>query len=200
VEQKVTIILEQGETSFNLDSELDAILNDFAYGNARSVASKEDVLRVLGAYAILGNMRLVAEHLSAEPHLNFQTIRKWMQADWWKSALTLIRKQKQGHLDAKLTQIMDLCTNEMVDRLIHGEAVLDKGEIKRKPVSLRDATITAAVTYDKRALLRGDPTSRSERINPEEAMTKLAEQFVKMAQSKGVNLVPELKKEERTIN
>jgi hypothetical protein len=46
-----------------------------------------------------------------------------------------------------------------MDRLENGDPVLISGEIRRTPVSARDLAMVAAIVYDKRALLREDPTA-----------------------------------------
>ena len=78
--------------------------------------------------------------------------------------------------------------DEIQDRLQNGEAILDRktGEVKRKPVSMRDANIVANTMTDKRQLLRGKPTSRSEKLTVDDRLSKLAEEFKRFAAAKDV--------------
>ena len=89
---------------------------------------------------------------------------------------------------SKLTQIVDKSLEVIQDRLINGDYILNKktGEIHRRPASLRDASIVANTVVDKRQLLRGKPTSRTEKISVDARLLKLAEEFAKFAASRTI--------------
>ena len=115
------------------------------------------------AYLVEGDSKRV-EKLTGIPA---RTIREWTTQEWWHEATERLRIQYEARLDIKLTAIMDKALSAVLDRLEHGDEVLDakSGTMTRRKVSGRDAAIISAVAFDKRALLRGQPTSRVERVD-----------------------------------
>ena len=51
----------------------------------------------------------------------------------------------------------------------------------------------AAVSHDKRALLRGDPTSRTERVSAADRINKLRDEFAGMMQDRVDKVVDKVK-------
>ena len=91
---------------------------------------------------------------------------------------------------SKFTDIVDTALEAIQDRLVNGDHIYDKrtGEIHRKAVSMRDATVVAATIVDKRQLLRGKPTSRSEKVSVDARLGKLAEEFARFAAAKEITV------------
>lgn len=115
------------------------------------------------AYLVEGDSKRVSR-LTGVPA---RTIRDWTTQEWWGEAMEKLRVRYQERLDAKLTAIMDAALSAVLNQLEHGDEVLnrDSGTVTRRMVSAKDAAIIFAVFFDKRALLRGQPTSRVERVN-----------------------------------
>ena len=63
----------------------------------------------------------------------------------------------QGLLERALT--------ELSDRLDNGDVTIHQGVTVRHPVRAKDVSVIAGIMYDKLALLRGQATSRVERVN-----------------------------------
>jgi hypothetical protein len=122
------------------------------------------------------------------------TVLKWRGEDWWPEMLDRIHSSIDQDNVSKLTKIVDTSLDVIQDRLINGDYIYDKktGQIHRKPVALRDANIVASTVVDKRQLLRGKPTSRSEKVNVDARLLKLAEEFAKFAQAKEITVEPEV--------
>ena len=96
-------------------------------------------------------------------------------------AVREVRKAKNEEFDAKLTGLLDDTIVEIQDRLMNGETVVDKqGELKRVPVSTRNLATLLGIVYDKRALTRGDPTSKVVRVDVNEHLTDVAKKLSKM--------------------
>jgi hypothetical protein len=104
---------------------------------------------------VLGNWRRVAEATGIPQ----RTLGDWSRQPWYHVIFAEVRAEKGAELDGQLTRIIHKATDELFDRLQNGDAVLVGSEIKRKPVSARDLAMIAGITYDKRALLRDDPTA-----------------------------------------
>ena len=120
--------------------------------------------------------------------INAATIREWRTSDWWPEMLERIHVMHDEETVSKFTEIVDKSLETIQDRLINGEYVLNKktGEVLRKPVAMRDVTAVASTIVDKRQLLRGKPTSRSEKVGIDERLLKLADEFRKFVAAKDV--------------
>ena len=117
------------------------------------------------------------------------TIRSWARsAVWWKQAVKELREEKNDKLDGKITRVMDKVLTALEERLEHGDSKLNReGELVRIPISFRDLSIAGlAILFDKRALMRGQATSRTEVISQEKRLSTLSEAFAKIAQERTV--------------
>jgi hypothetical protein len=97
----------------------------------------EDKLLVASKFQQLGNARLVSE-LTGVP---YQTILDWRKTEWWIELMDELKQIKRSKTGAKLAEIIEVGTDLIMDRLKHGDIVLNNktGELQRKQVSLRDA-------------------------------------------------------------
>lgn len=110
-----------------------------------------------------------------------ETIRKWAKEPWWNQLADEIRKQKEHEIDAKLTGIIDKTLEHLVDRLDNGEVIYNPrtGEQIRVPMKSIDTMRVFDKVHEKRALVRGDPTQRVERVTTEQRLNSLADQFTR---------------------
>lgn len=111
-------------------------------------------------FAALGSYKRVSE-LSGVP---MSTVKTWRQEGWFQDLLNEVRDENNEAVDAKFTEIVHKSLDCIVDRLDNGDFVWNSktGKLDRKPVSARDLSLVSAINVDKRQLLRGLPTSRSE--------------------------------------
>jgi hypothetical protein len=132
-------------------------------------------------FALTGNIRRVAEITTIPEY----TLRGWKKEPWWQEMLDRVRIEGDEERDSKFSKIIDKAMDEINDRLENGDFILEAktGQLKRKPISARDATIVTSTMIDKRQLLRGQPTSRSERVSTKDTLNALAEQFMKFAKA-----------------
>jgi len=150
--------------------------------------SNEDRILAATYFAITGSSLKAATHMAAVGSpVPAATIRDWKNnAVWWKPVLTAVRKAKQEELDSKLTDIIMVGTEQLKDRLEHGNVKYDTktGEFYRQPLTSGElAKDTIGIMFDKRALLRGDPTSRIEKTSTDETLRLLANKFIEMTVS-----------------
>jgi hypothetical protein len=138
----------------------------------RSLADKE---RAASFYKNCGSLYKTAE-LSGIP---YSTILMWSKKPFWDEILKRIKKEDSVVLENTYTDIARKGQSVILDRLENGDHVLTKeGEIIRKPVSLRDATLAAAVATDKRKILSEQPMFE-QTLSTNERLLKLVEQFTK---------------------
>lgn len=138
-------------------------------------------IEVVTTYLALGKAPMV-EAITGVPR---QTIRLWKMQPWWKDLEREIRNEEDGELDAKLSRIIDKSLDAVGERLDNGEFLLDSrtGQIKRVPVKMRDAARVSTELLDKRNLIRGKPTSITEKISTEDIIKNLAQQFAQFVKN-----------------
>ena len=131
------------------------------------------------AYFVTGRVREAARLCN----INENTILTWAQSSWWKSAIQKVKELKQEELDVQYTSIIDQTVGEIVDRIQNGDERLNRdGEAIRVKVGAKDLMLVNAMAFDKRALLRRDPTEISQKtITVEDRNKILSEQFRKIA-------------------
>lgn len=141
--------------------------------------SVEDKVRAATAMMIRGN----SKRASADTGIPDSTIRWWAtKSSWWPSLMKQVRKDKQEELDALQTDILHKTIGQLAERVEKGEEVVTKdGDIVHRGIGARDLAIIHGTIYDKRALLRGDPTSKTERSDSD-AIEELGRRFEKFAE------------------
>lgn len=116
------------------------------------------------------------EGASAVCGIPARTIQEWAHSEWWPALVAEARALKQEELDASLTNIITKCAQRLTERLDSDEGVSKAG--------IQQIATTLAISMDKRALMRGDPTSRTERVSSEERLTKLRDEFAGLMQAR----------------
>jgi hypothetical protein len=147
----------------------------------------EQRIQAASYWTITGNINEVAR----KTNIPSSTIRWWKNRTvWWKELVRQIRKSKQDELDGMLTGILIKGAEQLAERIEHGNHRVHIGEDGQRtgyrvPLSSGElATGALAIPFDKRALLRGDPTSRTERGGNEETqalLSQLAKNFENFA-------------------
>lgn len=137
-------------------------------------------IEVVTTYLALGTAP-ATEALTGVPR---STIRQWKMQPWWKDLEDEIRGEEDNELDSKLSRSIDKALTVVADRLENGDFILDSrsGSIKRVPVKMKDAHKVAVDIIDKRNLIRGKPTSITQKTTVEDMMVKLSNQFKEWAQ------------------
>lgn len=146
----------------------------------------DDRLSAALAWLITGNT-VEASKICGVPD---RTIRDWMSKDWWEPVLEEARKSKQKELDAVWTRIIHKAAIEINDRLDNGDATLTKdGSIKKVPIKAKDLSFILSVVADKRALARGEPTSRREsKSSTEEGLRSISDAIEQIQNEKSIKL------------
>jgi hypothetical protein len=146
--------------------------------------TEKQKMEAVCSFAVCGNSRRVAE-ITKIPEA---TIRAWKQTEWWYETTQRIAQEENEELDVKLTKLINKAVENVNDRLENGDMIYDtkRGQLARRPMSGKDTAIVAAITLDKRQLLRGQPTSRVESVSQDQRLLRLAEQFQAFAKAKEV--------------
>jgi transposase-like protein len=153
-------------------------------GMERGIYPEEKRIEAVALYAATGNFQRV-EELSGVP---VQSLKNWRKQEWFRELLREIREENNEKIDAKFTEIIEGALEQLGDRIANGDWVVTaRGQLVRKPVNAKDLSLVGAINIDKRQLLRGEATSRSETIGDKSTekqvnrLEKLAETFENLA-------------------
>lgn len=142
-------------------------------------------IEVCTLYAVLGSVKKVSDLTD----VSVDAIRKWRTEEWFKEMLEEIREENDEAIDAKFTSLVGKSLDQLDDRIDNGDhVVLRDGSVVRKPVGARDLALVTAINIDKRQLLRGKPTSRTESVTTEGRLANLAVQFAALAAKTAVKV------------
>ena len=135
-------------------------------------------VEALTIFAVTGNIAEVERLTGVTRHI----FKKWQKEEWFADTLEDLRSENDHQFDAAFTSIIEKLIGAINDRVANGDhVVLRDGTIIRKPVSLRDVIGAMMITIDKRQLLRGKPTQRSESVTVENRLEKLVSHFETLA-------------------
>ena len=128
----------------------------------------DDKILAVTAYMVYGASSIVEKKTGISAHV----IRHWKNStDWWIPTLAYLRKNKQDELDSAISRVIDVGITKLEKRLREGDEKLMKdGTTAKVAVSAKDLAYITSIMVDKRNLMRGDPTSRTEKT-----ITNLAE-------------------------
>lgn len=98
--------------------------------------SDSQKVEAVTTYMILGSLKLVSGTLK----IPFDTLKTWKKTEWWKEIEQDLRVQEDLQVSQRLRKIVEKTFDVVEDRLEHGDFVMDnKGNLRRKPVSMKDA-------------------------------------------------------------
>lgn len=134
-------------------------------------------IELVTTYLATGSL-LMASGICKVP---YTTCKHWKKQPWFKDMIANIRSEEKMELDAKVSKIVNKTLDVIVDRLDGGDYILDSksGTVKRVPVKMRDAKSVMTDLFDKRQLLRNEPTSITESQTVDKRLEMLAERFEK---------------------
>lgn len=163
-----------------------------AKGMEKGIYPEQKKVEAASMYAVLGSMPKVAE-LTGLPEA---TIRSWRRQEWFQLILKEVWSENNELLNTKLTKSIQKAQDLLDDRLENGDTkVLKDGTLVRVPISGKDLSLITAINFDKRQILRGEPTSRSEQVSSGDKqltrLEQLAETFETLASQKRIPVVVE---------
>lgn len=116
-------------------------------------------------------------------------LEKYSIEPWWIEIVSKVKKEKNEELDAKISSIIEATVTQIEDRIKDGEYYIDRKtkEVTRIPVRTKDLAMATDILFDKRQLLRGEATVRTEAISTEQRLLDLKTNFERLARSKLIN-------------
>lgn len=150
----------------------------------------EKRIEVITKCLALGNMRLVSELTG----VSYTLIRIWKGQPWWKEMEAEIKASRKAQVDNKLSRLVDKALETMEDRLDNGDFVYDqkRGEVSRKPVSLKEARGAANDLLQRQAALvkqEHEEKTMNTNTSMKDMLSDLANQFAAFNTKRTVEVV-----------
>jgi len=144
--------------------------------NGRGKYTAGDKLRATLAMVVTASAAK-ASRISGVPA---NTIRGWKStASWWPIAVNYALAMKNEELDSDLGYIQDLANQAVIKSLKEGDEKLDRnGDIIKVKMSGKDAMVVSSIARDKQQVLRGLPTSISEKVSDSDRLEELAKTII----------------------
>lgn len=145
---------------------------------------------LITTYLATGSLRMAAGICQ----IPYQTAKNWKVQPWFKERIAEIQSDESTELDAKLSKIVNKTLDVITDRLETGDYILDSktGTVKRVPVKMRDAKTVMTDLFDKRQLIRKQPTKITEQQTVDKRLETLAARFEKFVGSSSTSRPEEL--------
>jgi hypothetical protein len=142
--------------------------------------SDRQKIEAVTTFLMLGGNVIMTSVTSGIPE---DTIYKWKATEWWNTMVNDLKQEERLVLSSKLKKVVDKSWDVVADRLEQGDWIYDqkKGEMRRKPVSLRDAANVAkeATNIREKLDMAENFTVQADQI--EDKLTKLAKAFSDLA-------------------
>jgi hypothetical protein len=156
-------------------------LSELHHGNA--TYSPQLKVQVVVGYLTTGSLKEAAD--MAE--IPYETAREWKyHSAWWDKGVAIARKSLQKDLDDTYTRMLHKSTTELMDRVEKGNK---KGN-NRVPLSARELLDINVKIFEKRALLRGEPTTRSEKTDVQVTVHALAKELEEFSRKQSAATQP----------
>lgn len=151
--------------------------------------SDNQKIECVKTFLVTGNLRQAAAML----RIPEQTVRSWRQSNWWKEIEGELRLQDELQLSQRLQSVIGRSLDVVEDRLEKGDFLYDQktGQMRRRPVSARDANKIAQDNMTRRDLIESRPQNIETKEATADKLLKLAQKFAELAGA--------AKKEENTL-
>jgi transposase-like protein len=128
--------------------------NDEQRSQDKREYTDEDHKNFAVLYLLHGNVKKIAETMK----IPSRTLYPWLKQSWFPAAYDEAKREYAELLEARLSDIVEKATTEILERLANGDEILTKeGDIVRVKVSTRDLTTLLREGIDKIRLLQNKP-------------------------------------------
>lgn len=194
--------------SFDIDENIWSDLRDSSSGKYEP----QDLLDAVAIYSSVGTLGNTSR-LTGIPK---STLSAWKnKAPWWPALLKQTHTVLNDLIATRLTSIVLTATEQLHEQLVNGVPVYDKNGLPvmlpkegqesvpdeekeytqlKRPFTPRELAMDAlAIPFDKRALLKGDPTSKVEHVSHKEKLKEMETLFKELSEreKKTVNIAAE---------
>lgn len=141
--------------------------------------SDNQKIECVKTYLILGNLSQTARLLKIPD----PTVRVWRASQWWKDVEGELKLQDELQLTSRLKKTLGSVLDVVDDRVASGDFVYDQksGQMRRKPISARDANKIAQDFMDRQVKLESNQTTLESKEATADKLMKLAQKFAELA-------------------
>jgi hypothetical protein len=141
--------------------------------------SDSEKFEAVKLWLITGNMPVVAASLN----IPLPTLKQWRYSKWWDELVLDIRSEKTLQMSNRLKSIAEKALDITLDRLENGDWIYDQrtGDLKRKPVVMRDAMQVANGFLDRHVELDKKPFEEKAQQQVQDRLLALADAFANMS-------------------
>lgn len=117
-----------------------------------------------------------------------ETLKRWSKTQWWKDLRDDLLQEDELQLSARLKKLVDSSLSVVEDRLANGDYVYNQktGEMRRKPVAMRDAHKVALDMQDRHDLILRNNAPKASDEQMADKLMKLANKFAELAGAKKI--------------
>jgi hypothetical protein len=115
-------------------------------------------------------------------------IRQWKEEPWWNEIQKKVFVEQNEKLGSRISTVLDRSLTEIEERLTNGDYLWDirKSKLVRKPIDTKILSTLFNNLVNRRQLIRGEPTSITNKVGVDDRLKFLAEQFEKFASAKEI--------------
>ena len=152
---------------------------------------EEKRIEVATLYAALRDWNQVAE-LSK---MSVSVIRKWKDEPWFQNVVSRVLKDKNDVLDVALSDVIHSCADLIKERVANGDTRVNNktGEQYKVPLGATNLAMVLGILFDKRQLVRGEATSRTETMSFDRRLENLRDTFERFSKNSSIIDVEEIK-------
>ncbi len=147
----------------------------------RGYVTEDKKIEAATLYAVLKNFKEVSDITG----VSVGSLRKWKGEPWFENVVSRVIKEKNDVLDRQLTGVIENCATLIQDRLTSGDTRVNykTGEMYQVPLDARGLALVMGIIFDKRQLIRGEATSRTETIPFDRRLENLRENFERFSKA-----------------
>lgn len=141
--------------------------------------SDSEKFEAVKLWLVVGNLPVVAASLN----IPLPTLKQWRYSKWWDELVLDIRSEKTLKMSNRLKTIAEKALDITLDRLENGDWIYDQktGELRRKPVVMRDAMQVANGFLDRHVDLEKKPFEEKAQQQVQDRLLALADAFANMS-------------------
>lgn len=150
---------------------------------------EEKRIEVATLWAVLRSVPKVSELTKVSQ----EVIRRWKEEPWFHNVVQRVVKEKNDILDQKLTGVIENAAELIQERLVKGDIRVNykTGQHYEVPMDARTLALMVGILFDKRQLLRGEATSRTETISFDRRLENLKETFERFSKATQIEGIAE---------
>lgn len=146
--------------------------------------SQEKKVEACTLYIALGTVDDVSRLVGVPANV----IRQWKTEQWWIEITSQVTRELDDQLSSKFTSIVNSALDKLSEVLEKGNKIyfVKTDKFVEVPLSGSDLAKIAAAFTDKRQLIQGKPTTRSETVTSDDRLKDLAKRFEQFTKAKEV--------------